>query len=66
MTILVSVRPVSSTTTLEVRVGAEDLRKRRQNWRAPALPTGTGFLAKYARLVGPASKGALVGATDPA
>ena len=49
---------------LDLDVDARELSRRRQNWRAPALPTGNGFLAKYARLVGAASQGALVGATE--
>ena len=50
---------------LDFDVDADEMNRRRQNWRAPSLPTGNGFLAKYARLVGAASHGALVGATDP-
>ncbi len=49
---------------LDLDVDARELSQRRRNWRAPALPTGNGFLAKYARLVGAASLGALVGAVD--
>ncbi|MHB8191038.1 MAG: dihydroxy-acid dehydratase [Ferrimicrobium sp.] len=51
---------------VDLNVDPKELNQRRQNWHAPSLPTGNGFLAKYARLVGPASKGALVGATDVA
>lgn len=49
---------------LDLDVDPGELSRRRQDWHAPSLPTGNGFLAKYARLVGAASQGALVGATD--
>jgi dihydroxy-acid dehydratase len=49
---------------LDIKIDAEEMRRRRRDWRAPSLPSGNGFLAKYARLVGTASKGALVGVTD--
>ncbi len=49
---------------LDLNVDSGELSRRRQDWRAPAFPTGNGFLAKYARLVGPASQGALVGVPD--
>ncbi len=48
---------------LDIGVDSEELGRRRQEWRAPSLPGGNGFLAKYARLVGGASEGALVGVT---
>ena len=50
---------------LDVHVDDDEMNRRRKNWHAPPLPTGNGFLSKYARLVGAASHGALVGATDP-
>lgn len=49
---------------LDLDVDSGELSRRRQDWHAPSLPAGNGFLAKYARLVGPASEGALVGATE--
>ncbi|MHB8244452.1 MAG: dihydroxy-acid dehydratase [Acidimicrobiales bacterium] len=49
---------------LDLAVDSGELSRRRRDWQAPSLPTGNGFLAKYARLVGAASHGALVGATD--
>jgi dihydroxy-acid dehydratase len=47
---------------LDLGVDEAELAKRREQWRPPALPSGNGFLQKYARLVGPSSHGALVGA----
>lgn len=49
---------------LDLNVDPQELQRRRKGWNPPPLPSGNGFLAKYARLVGPASRGALVGATD--
>ncbi|WP_053208045.1 dihydroxy-acid dehydratase [Jiangella muralis] len=49
--------------TLDLDVDTAELEQRRQRWRPPPAPTGNGFLAKYSRLVGCASQGALVGAT---
>ena len=46
---------------LDLLVAPTELNRRRQLWHAPPLPEGNGFLAKYARLVGSASNGALVG-----
>ena len=50
---------------VDLNVDSGELSRRRQDWRAPSLPAGNGFLAKYARLVGPAFQGALVGVSDP-
>ena len=47
---------------LDLLVDAAALRRRRELWSPPAPPAGNGFLAKYARLVGSAAHGALVGA----
>lgn len=47
---------------LDLNVDETELTRRRHHWRSPTSPAGNGFLAKYARLVGPASHGALVGA----
>ena len=49
---------------LDVGLDAAELARRRQHWQPPELPAGNGFLAKYARLVGAASHGALVGASS--
>jgi dihydroxy-acid dehydratase len=45
--------------TLDVEVGAEELEQRRKEWVPPPPRYTTGALAKYARTVGPASKGAV-------
>ncbi len=49
---------------IDLGVDPAELDRRRQRWRPPAPPAGHGFLAKYARLVGSAAHGALVG-TEP-
>lgn len=51
--------------TLELGVDAVELERRRHRWDPPPPLPGNGFLAKYSRLVGCASEGALVGATPP-
>ncbi len=43
--------------TLELDVEDAELARRRQAWTAPAPKVRQGWLAKYARLVGPASEG---------
>jgi dihydroxy-acid dehydratase len=43
--------------TIDVTVSDEELAKRRAAWKAPALKATTGVLAKYIRLVKPASDG---------
>jgi dihydroxy-acid dehydratase len=50
---------------IDVDIDSRELHRRREGWHAPSLPLGNGFLAKYARLVGAASQGALVGASEP-
>jgi dihydroxy-acid dehydratase len=47
--------------TLDLDVEAAELDRRRAEWKAPEPPTGTGVLAKYAKLVGSAAKGAVCG-----
>jgi dihydroxy-acid dehydratase len=42
---------------IEVAVSADEFAKRRAAWKAPALKAKTGVLAKYIRLVKPASEG---------
>lgn len=53
-----------SARVVDLNVDSTVLKQRSELWHAPSLPEGNGFLAKYARLVGPASKGALVGVSD--
>jgi dihydroxy-acid dehydratase len=45
---------------LDVRVDPGELESRREGWRAPPPPQGTGVLAVYASLVGSAASGAVV------
>ena len=45
--------------TLDVEVDAAELANRRKNWKAPDNPYQSGALRKYAKLVGPAWKGAV-------
>jgi dihydroxy-acid dehydratase len=45
---------------LDLQVDAEELERRRQEWKAPNRPL-RGVLAKYARLVGSAAEGAVCG-----
>jgi dihydroxy-acid dehydratase len=45
--------------TLDLEVDAAELDKRRKNWKAPDNPYQSGALRKYAKLVGPAWKGAV-------
>ncbi len=44
---------------LELHVGAEELERRRSQWKAPAPSYTTGVMSKYARLVSSASQGAV-------
>jgi len=50
---------------LELLVAADVLSARAASWEPPARVTGNGVLAKYARSVGSASRGALVGVDSP-
>lgn len=43
--------------TLEVKLSKEEIAKRKENWKAPALKADGGVLYKYARTVASASKG---------
>jgi dihydroxy-acid dehydratase len=45
--------------TLDVEVDAAEFAKRKKNWKAPDNPYQSGALRKYAKLVGPAWKGAV-------
>jgi dihydroxy-acid dehydratase len=46
---------------VDVEVSLEELALRLENWKAPSPRYETGALAKYARLVGSASEGAVTG-----
>jgi dihydroxy-acid dehydratase len=50
---------------LDLGVDAADLEDRRRHWHPRPPLAGNGFLAKYSRLVGCASRGALVGVDPP-
>jgi len=45
--------------TLEIKLSAAELRKRRAKWKAPKPYATKGVLAKYARIVSSASLGAV-------
>ena len=45
--------------SISMDVSDEELQKRRKAWKAPSMPVTRGVMAKYARLVGDASHGAL-------
>lgn len=45
--------------TLDLKVSAEELEKRKENWKLPDNPYQSGVLRKYANQVGPAHKGAV-------
>lgn len=44
---------------IEMDVAPEEIQRRREKWKAPRMPVTRGVLAKYARLVGDASTGAM-------
>ncbi len=44
---------------IQINVSDEELARRRRNWQAPPIKYARGVLAKYAKLVGSASKGAV-------
>ncbi|WP_071515197.1 dihydroxy-acid dehydratase [Geitlerinema sp. PCC 9228] len=46
---------------LQLNISEPELEKRRQNWNPPQLRYTKGVLAKYAKLVGSSSKGAVTG-----
>jgi len=54
----------ATTNTLNVEVSAEVIAERRARWKAPAPAFTRGVLAKYARLVGSASFGAVTDAFE--
>ncbi|KAJ8113056.1 hypothetical protein OPT61_g4718 [Boeremia exigua] len=45
--------------TIDMHVSDEEIAQRLSEWKAPAMPVTRGVLAKYARLVGDASHGAM-------
>ena len=45
---------------INLKVSDEELQKRRANWKAPEPKIKTGYLARYARLVSSADKGAIL------
>jgi dihydroxy-acid dehydratase len=45
---------------LDVKLSADEIASRLSKWEAPALRVSTGYLARYARIVSSASKGAIV------
>jgi len=46
---------------LEVNLSSKELEERKKGWRRPACKIKEGYLARYSRLVGPASRGAVLG-----
>jgi len=50
-----------ATRTLDLEPSADEITKRMAAWKAPAPRYSSGVLAKYARLVSSASKGAITG-----
>ena len=56
-----SVRIDAKARALELEVDAAELERRRSRWTAPAPRYRSGVLAKYAKLVSSASKGAVTG-----
>jgi dihydroxy-acid dehydratase len=46
--------------SIQLKVSDEELKARLSQWKAPALPTGNGYLARYARMVSSADKGAVL------
>ncbi|TKJ46693.1 dihydroxy-acid dehydratase [Candidatus Aerophobetes bacterium Ae_b3a] len=45
---------------LNINLSEEELKKRSQNWKKPPSRVKEGYLARYSRLVGPASQGAVL------
>jgi dihydroxy-acid dehydratase len=46
--------------SIQLKVSDEELEARRAGWKAPSLPSGNGYLARYARMVSSADKGAVL------
>lgn len=55
------IRYSTSKRTIDVLVSDEELAKRRENLVIPECPVNKGWLARYAKLVGPVSGGAVLG-----
>jgi len=51
----------AKTRTLHLDVDEQEMTKRREKWTPPASRYTSGVLAKYAKLVASASKGAVTG-----
>ncbi|KAL9532805.1 Dihydroxy-acid dehydratase [Sphaerulina musiva] len=49
----------AETNRIDFDVSDEEIQKRLENWTPPKMPVTRGVLAKYARLVGDASQGAM-------
>jgi dihydroxy-acid dehydratase len=49
-----------NNSSINVRVSDEELEKRRQNWKPRDPDVKTGWLARYAKLVGPSCRGAVM------
>ncbi|KAF2006309.1 dihydroxy-acid dehydratase-like protein [Amniculicola lignicola CBS 123094] len=49
----------AGTNRIDMNVSDEEIASRLKNWKAPRMPVTRGVLAKYARLVGDASHGAM-------
>lgn len=49
-----------SNCKVELKVSEEELERRRANWKAPEPRVKTGYLARYAKLVSSADKGAVL------
>ena len=47
----------AETNTINVEISEDELRKRKQEWKAPPLKVKRGVLYKYAKTVAPASNG---------
>ena len=45
---------------ITLKVSEEELAKRRENWKAPEPKVKSGYLARYAKLVSSADKGAIL------
>jgi dihydroxy-acid dehydratase len=56
-----AIRLDMNNRTLDLLVDSDELAERRKQWQPPAPKHRTGVLAKYARLVGSASEGAVCG-----
>lgn len=46
--------------SIDLLVGEEEIKKRMDRWKAPEIKIKEGYLARYSKLVGPASEGAVL------